>query len=51
MNLGQAFLVDFSLSPAHIYGAICIVIVIVIVRFLRFRKGQQVVHGPEKKIQ
>jgi len=28
MNLGQAFLVDFSLSPAHIYGAICIVIVI-----------------------
>ena len=28
MNFGQTFLVDFSLSPAHIYGAICIVIVI-----------------------
>jgi len=28
MNFGQACFVDFSLSPAHIYGAICIVIVI-----------------------
>mgnify|MGYP006890616930 CR=1 FL=1 len=28
MNFGQAFLVDSSLYPAHMYGAICIVVVI-----------------------
>ena len=28
MNFRQAFLVDSSLYPAHIYGAICIVVVI-----------------------
>ena len=51
MNFGQAFLDDFSLSPAHIYRAICIVIVIEQPICQICRKGQQAVHGPEKKIQ
>ena len=51
MNFGQTFLVGFSLSSAHIYGAICIAIVIEQPMCQICRKGQQVVHGPEKKIQ
>ena len=51
MHFGQAFLVDFSLSPAHMYGDICIVIVIEQPTCQICRKGQQVAHGPEKKIQ
>ena len=51
MHFGQAFLVDFSLSPAHIYGDICTVFVIEQPMCQICRKGQQVVHGPEKKIQ
>jgi len=50
MNFGQAFLVDFSLSPAHIYGAICIVNVIKQPMCQICRTGQQVVHGPDKTI-
>jgi len=51
LNFGQSFLVDFSLTPTHIYGDICTVIVIEQPMCQICRKGQQVVHGPEKKIQ
>ena len=51
MNFGQAFLVDSSLSPAHIYGDICIIIGIEQPMCQICRKGQQVVHGLENKIQ
>ena len=51
MNFGQAFLVDSSLSPAHIYGDICIIIVIEQPMCQICRKGQQVVQGLENKIQ
>ena len=51
MNFGQAFLVDFSLSPAHLYGTICIVIVIEQPMCQICRTGQKVVHGEENSIE
>ena len=56
MNFGQALFADLSLSPAHTYGARCIVLATRMI-FCKLplcqicRKGQQVVHIHEKKTQ